>query len=494
MKKTILILIFSGVLVSGYSKPDNLRAYLSYSTFYSPEHGPYLETYLSVLGNSVVFVRKDNGKFQGMVMITMLFKQKDSIKDFRKYELLSPEVEDTTTINFSFIDQQRIPLPGGNYDFELSIADKNRDKPPFNILENLDIDYPTNKLKVSGIELIESFTKAIGETQLTKSGYDFVPYMDNFYPASVNKITFYAEIYNSNIYFSGDEKFGVTISIQSFENDMVISSFLKVKRESSKPVNVVFGEFDISKLPSGNYNLVISVRDKNNQQLAVNSLFFQRSNPSVTFNLEDISNVDLNVSFTSNFRNADSLRENIRCLFPIASASEKLFIKTQLKTADLEVMQKFFHVFWVMRDDKNPDLAWNQYYSNVLSVGKEFRSATKKGYETDRGRVYLQFGPPNARVEESKDPAMYPYEIWHYYKVGNQTNRRFVFYTHDVAMNDYQIVHSDVAGEIYNPWWQSLVKRGGSGNRDDSNYTRRPSDTEDNYWGGHSSEYYFLPR
>jgi len=425
-------------------------------------------------------------------MITMLFKQHDSIKDFRKYELLSPEVEDTTTINFCFLDQQRIPLPGGSYNFELSISDKNRNKPPFKINEDVTIDFPKDKLKVSGIELIESYKKATEENQLTKSGYDFIPYMDNFYPASINKITFYSEVYNSNSIIAAEEKFGISTSLHSYENNKIVSSYLRIKRESPKPVNVVFGEFDISNLPSGNYNLVISIRDKNNLELASNSLFFQRSNPNVTFNLADLSSVDLNSSFASQFHDTDSLREFIRTLFPIASANEKLFIKEQLKTANLEFMQKFFQIFWLTRDDKNPLLAWSNYYDQVLAVDKEFHSINKKGYETDRGRVYLQFGPPNTRSQSYDEPRAYPYEIWQYYKLGNQSNRKFVFFAHETATGDFELLHSDAQGEIYNSRWEVAL------HQRDTDRFHSPMDvdrsTEDAYWGKLSDDYYNLPR
>ncbi|NVO18419.1 MAG: GWxTD domain-containing protein [Bacteroidetes bacterium] len=494
MKKAVLLILFISCILFGFSKPQNLRAYLSYSTFYSPEHGPYIETYLSVLGQSVIFVRNDNGKFQGSVKITMLFKQNDTIKDFRKYDLMSPEVDDTTTINFSFLDQQRIPLPNGAYDFELSISDKNRDKTPFTISENLSLSYPDRKLTVSGIELIESYKKASVDNPLTKSGYDFIPYMDNFFPASINKLTYYSEVYNSSASIQAGEKFGITVSIQSYETSKLITNYQRIKREDPKGVNVVFGEFDISQLPSGNYNLLISVRDKNNQELTSNSLFFQRSNPSIKYDMADISDVDLMSSFTSGIKNADSLREFIRCLFPISSGTEKLFIKTQLKTADLDLMRKYFHVFWTSRDNVNPVLAWNKYYEQVLAVEREFKATNKRGYETDRGRVYLQFGAPNARSQDTKDPSMYPYEIWQYYKIGNQTNRKFVFYTRDLAFNDYTLVHSDAEGEVYNPWWQRQVKRQSITTNDNNNYTHRPQDEEDNYFGGHSSDYYNLPR
>ncbi|HPT14633.1 MAG TPA: hypothetical protein PK796_07595, partial [Bacteroidales bacterium] len=87
MKKIIFITAMLALTVPSYSNPSNLRAFWSYSAFCSPEAGPFVETYLSVLGKSVQYVKKENGKFQGSILVTMLFKQNDSIRDFRKYEL-----------------------------------------------------------------------------------------------------------------------------------------------------------------------------------------------------------------------------------------------------------------------------------------------------------------------------------------------------------------------------------------------------------------------
>jgi hypothetical protein len=92
-------------------------------------------------------------------------------------------------------------------------------------------------------------------------------------------------------------------------------------------------------------------------------------------------------------------------------------------------------------------------------VQKEFASSIRRGYSTDRGRVYLQYGPPDNRTVSTYEPAAYPYEIWHYYKLGNQSNRRFVFYNPDLVSNDYTLIHSDALGEIMNDQWQFLIMK-----------------------------------
>ena len=111
MKKILalsLLLISAGAFAA--SAPRSLGAYLSHATFNIPGNSPYLETYLEIIGNTIVYKQNAGGKFQGSVQVTMIIRQDSVIKDYRKYELLSPELDDTTAIALNFIDQQRFML------------------------------------------------------------------------------------------------------------------------------------------------------------------------------------------------------------------------------------------------------------------------------------------------------------------------------------------------------------------------------------------------
>ncbi|MEZ5195370.1 MAG: GWxTD domain-containing protein [Bacteroidales bacterium] len=77
--------------------------------------------------------------------------------------------------------------------------------------------------------------------------------------------------------------------------------------------------------------------------------------------------------------------------------------------------------------------AWETYLEKVNLVNLAYSTQIQKGYDTDRGRTYLKYGEPNAISESYNEPATYPYEIWHYYDLGNgQRNKKFVFYTRDM--------------------------------------------------------------
>ncbi|MFZ4401123.1 MAG: GWxTD domain-containing protein [Bacteroidales bacterium] len=494
MKKYLFfIFIISFLLNFNEIQAKKLQADLSYCSFFSPEHGSYFETYLSVYGRSVNFIKNKNGKYQATIEITMLFKQNDSIKDFKKYSLNSPEAIDSLNVNFNFIDQQRYTLPNGSYLYELLISDKNSNLPPYKINQDIFIDYPHNQVNISGIELIESFKKTLSPTIVSKSGYDLIPYVSDFYPESIKKITFYAEIYNTEKLLGKNEAFLLTYFIESYESMKLISNSVKQKRETAKVVSVVFGEFDISQLPSGNYNLAIEVRDKQNKVLTVNKLFFQRSNPSIRFDLKDIANLEVEQTFAGKFLSKDTLADYVKSLYPISTDMEKTFVNDKIKNMDLRTMQQYFFNFWLQRNSVNPESNWLVYKKEVEKVIFNYSTSVRRGYDTDRGRVYLQYGPPSEIVNKPFDAGAslkdgsygsVPYEIWQYYKLNNQSNRKFVFANPDLALNDYTLIHSDAIGEINNPNWTRKLSRN----------TDVFQETESQYEKGKAGELYRNPR
>ncbi len=483
----ITLILFSSV---GFGQDKKLNAYLSYSTFFEPESGPYIETYLMVDGNSVKYIKSETGKYQAAIEVVMLFKKdNEEIVNYDKYELLSPELDDTLSVNFNFIDQQRYSLQNGDYNFEIQIGDKHSEADPFISLQPLVINFPNDEVIISGIQLVESYSETEDPGILTKNNYDLLPYIINYYPEQVSKITFYAEVYNTLEELGEGEKFLLTYYLAELDKGEALGKFSQYKKQSSAKVNVVFSEFDISKLPSGNYFLVIEARDKENNLLGSNKIFIQRSNPGIQLSIDDIATMQINNTFVNNITNIDTLREYIRCLMPISSEQEKGFALAHVENSDLEILQKFFYMFWTQQSPLDPERAWLAYLEEVNKVNYAYSTSIQKGYETDRGRTYLKYGPPNAISESYNEPSAYPYEIWHYYFLENgQRNRKFVFYTKDIATNDFALIHSDVTGEYSNYRWQYfLYQRVDSGF--DIDQTTKPDP-----WGGNSKKYFDLPR
>jgi GWxTD domain-containing protein len=154
-------------------------------------------------------------------------------------------------------------------------------------------------------------------------------------------------------------------------------------------------------------------------------------------------------------------------LYPISDVNERTWGQNQITKKDLNEMQRFFLGFWKNRNPTNPEQAWLAYLQQVKAVQKEFGTQIKKGYETDRGRVYLQYGAPHQRTQSTPEPSAYPYEIWQYYQLPDgQANRKFVFYNPDLVTNDYRLIHSTAQGEIYDTRWELRVHNRNNQSRD----------------------------
>lgn len=472
MKRLIAIVLLLAIACGSYGK--ELTANMTWTAFSTPDNKTYVETYISIIGNSVVYTKNANGKYQAAVDVLMTFWSNDTMRTAKKYVLNSPEIEDSSkTVNF--LDLQRIPMPVGYYSLQITLKDLNRT--PSKTISNsrsviLDID--PDSVSVSSLELLESFSNSSSTNLLTKSGYDLVPYVSSFYPANMELIRFYGEIYHTQKTVSATDKFLVLYYIESATEGKRLSDFNAFEKFSPQPVNPFLHTFNIANLPSGNYNLVVEVRNSSNRLLSIRKTVFERFNPGVLMKLDDLAAIDVANTFAGRITNADTLKDLIRCLRPISSTAEVDFAENRIKAGDVKLMQQYFYNFWVNRNEMNPEGEWLKYYGEVKKVNAQFGTQIMKGYDTDRGRVYLQYGPPDQRVVVVNEPSSYPYEIWQYYTVrpntyainiyqpGNttQTNKKFVFCDFDLVTNKYELIHSDARGEVRDDNWKlRLVKR-----------------------------------
>ena len=136
---------------------------------------------------------------------------------------------------------------------------------------------------------------------------------------------------------------------------------------------------------------------------------------------------------------------------------------------------------------------WKKYVRQVWYVNAEYTTPVMPGYRTDRGRVWLQYGKPNTIVVRHNETEVFPYEIWHYYKIGRFNDKRFLFYSRAVSNYDFDLLHSDMLGETKNEDWRSVMRT--------KNNDLRPTDTQlnstnqrDTYSFDELEDLFFNPR
>ena len=111
--------------------------------------------------------------------------------------------------------------------------------------------------------------------------------------------------------------------------------------------------------------------------------------------------------------------------------------RKELKNNNKQNKEQLFYQIWKKRDP-TPETEQNElmeeYFQRVEYVNEHF-SGWQPGWETDRGKIYILFGPPDEiqRTNPSAGNSTI-YQIWNYVKV----NKQFVFRDQN-GFGDYRL-------------------------------------------------------
>lgn len=483
MKKFLLT---SLCLISMLAQSSALDAYFDFRVFHVPGEGPMVETYLNFFGESLQYAPVDSGQQAG-VEITMMFFDGDSIVDYSKKVLKSPIAVDSTYNDF--IDQQRFILDYGEYVLEIQLRDLANPEGAETLTEAVLIDRPKQEVFLSDIQWISAVRKSTSSSEWTKSGFDLLPFVSNYVPREMGTLMFYAEIYGTAGALGTGEAYLMRYYLEQYDDKTSLENFSGFARMNASLANPVLKQLDIRDLPTGNYNLVIEARNSANELIAQQRRFFQRQGEEIAPNEADYNAALESNVFSKQITDVDTLFTFIQSLYPIAGDGEKSLIARFDYNKDIETMQRFFYNFWYSRNNQSPAYEWAEYRRLVKIVEDRFATPSKPGYETDMGRVFLAYGPPDVITDRPSEPSSYPYQIWQYFRADQWTNVRFIFYDRTLLQSDYELLHCDkVRGEIKNPRWQMLLHQ-----RDTP--LKNVDDTESrDHFGGRSRDFWDTPR
>ncbi len=448
--KTLRLILAAWMLTVCSQYAQALDLGVSFASYNTPDGKPYIEVNLEIAAASILYKKVDGEKLQAGAEILIMIKKGDEVVNYEKYNLQSPLVDAPQ----SLIDVKRLPLPEGDYVLEIAVQDLNAVENKDNYQSPFSVRFP-NKLHLSEVQLLRSFKRDETLSPFTKNGYFLEPLPFNFYERGITRLAFYAEIYHSNKSVT-DSDYLVRYYIEQ-EQSNGTKSLISTGSQRKKPsdIDVLLVQMDISKLESGNFLLTVEARNVANELLATRSLRFQRSNPFLPFNESDITDEMLTKQFTQNL-DEKQLKYALAALSPIVVGDDAQILNNVNRDKDLKNKRYFIFRHFVQQDPNNPEGAYLRYMALAKSVHEKFKSGFRYGFETDRGRAYLRFGPPDDLMHVEDEPGASPYEIWIYYNFPktSQTNVKFLFYNPSLAGEDYITLHSTARGEIQDPKWE----------------------------------------
>jgi GWxTD domain-containing protein len=476
MFRKLLLLTLLVIPAFGFSQEKSIKAYLDSKQFFAPGVGNYVEFNLQFAGYSLNYKGVEGG-LQGEVAIAMQIFDGDSVIASDAYRLSSPVMHDS--IVEDFYDVKRFQLKEGAYDFHIALQDMNSSKEPLEAVQTIIVEELGDAISISDIAIAEVATVGDPSSNFYKSGYDIIPRISTFYPEQLNALPVYFEIYNSKML--EDTVFGLKQQVINAKTGKEVEELTMFSRHYANEVVPVLRKVDISKITTGKYILQYTLINRNMTELSTQSYEFERSNdPEIDYFSNEIV---LDPAFQESISD-DSVGYYLESLIPISRAGDVRNIIAIAKLKDNDRARKHIQLYWTKTAPENPYEGWILYKQQVQLVERLYANNFQEGYETDRGRVYLQYGAPTTISAKENSPTEYPYEIWQYNKIGAFSNKRFVFYNPDLVNRAYRLLHSDMIGELKNPAWpRELAKRSTTnGNVDD------PNNSVIDHWGGNSND------
>ncbi|MFZ4542747.1 MAG: GWxTD domain-containing protein [Saprospiraceae bacterium] len=429
-----------------------IEANVSHAIFFQGNE-PYIEIYINISSKSTNFkILPDSMHYQAAVDVLFVFKQGEKIIKFDKYNLQSPIL----TQRKDFYDVKRYALQTGEYLLQTKIIDVNSDKEPFFQTDTIKIVLENDKIQQSDILLLSNIEKDSLNRSYAKNGYIMEPLAGNFYNKNASTLILYQEIYNSKML---DDAFALSYAIVNYDlHASKVPFAIGHKKLKSSATPVVFvGKLDISKLPSGNYKLIVEIRNRNKELIIAKEQAFQRSNPYLEVELKGVPIEAIEEEFVAKMT-AEELKYALRAIACKMRGEESGDLNEIIKTANPQAMKLRLFKYWASKNANNPLQAYENYMVVARAVDQKYRSGFGYGFETDRGYVFMKYGRPDDVVEQVSNPDTAPYEIWVYYDfpITGQKNIKFLFYDAE-GSGSMRLLNTTARGELNDPNWRTKL-------------------------------------
>lgn len=457
----IASLSISMPIADAFSQAKKLAATVDFARYKLPDGTNRLNLTFAVDAGSLNMVKQPDGSSEGSLVLHVVVE--DSAKTWfaDKFRLNTGKMTDTLSGNSIMQFEKDVFLPDGSFEVNLKAHDEATNEKDWTDLKfPVTFNFPKDSLAISDL----TFKRRENGKRLSND-------VSGFYPEPDSTVTVYAEIYGANKQLGQDEPYLTYLSLYPARSKKPMTGFGTMKRMKADSVKAFAADINIKNLPSGNYYLRLELKDKENKIIGYTSKYLQRSNPagdSLWKKMNPVTQAELEESPISKL-SLSQLKLYTASLQPIANSAEKNTVEWLSKSDKTgEKMQKYLLEFWKRRDKAEPEKAFLEYRQRVDIAQKAYATQRLYAYETDRGRVFLQYGKPNLIENENSDRfrrAMdnrnnIPYEIWYYYQIDEpkQNDVIFVFVQENRANNNYRLLHSTGIGELRNREWRRVVE------------------------------------
>jgi GWxTD domain-containing protein len=344
------------------------------------------EFYVSITNDQVGFSEQD-GIWQGELRLEIVVKDGDGKRVLELKSKLRPEAltdldaEDRGIVQ---IIREGGELAPGVYELAVKLVDEKTLKPGlFNQMRNVKMrgvasgwieihDFGGSQMGLSDLALVRS-VRVAGQEAFGRHGVDFDPNASRLYGLVLPAVRCYLEVYAGSAFSEGTSFLVRTRVLDRGEVPVLERKTRMVPKGASF---VVVDELPLRprEIAPGRYFLDVGVFNESTREMASVRRSF-----------------DIIWSVTSWGQDPEALLQEMALLMRDSEYREL----TNLSAGAREV---YLAEYW--RDlDPDPDTAQNEaliaFRQRVIHADRQFESTLQRGVLTDRGRIYVRYGPPD---------------------------------------------------------------------------------------------------
>lgn len=439
---------------------------LAVAQYQDKDYQSYLDVYYAVPRAAVGYVAAKGGGYSCQLLFKLHVYHEDRLWASKMWKV-EETVADSARLQAAnqLVDLVRYQTDAaGHYLIVLHIQDMNRSSPGDSVSVEVDLrQFSPDKVEMSDLQLASDITTAAGSpTIFTRHVYEVIPNVAALFGESAVDLYYYFEAYHLLKNIPG-RKYKTVSYIEGFagqDGEEFSASHIKQKRFDSI---VEVGKINVSRLPTGSYRLVAGLADSLGTMIASREKKFFVYSPAVTAELaagrRSAGSTAVGPLQTLSEKELDDEFER---MIYLTSRAERDMYKS-LKGA--EAKREFVSSLWQSpgNGEALSGLAYReQYLARARETETRFKSPARPGWKSDRGRVFILFGPADRLDRFPSSTTSLPYETWTYDHLKEQGGVVFIF-ADRTGFNNYEQIHSTLQGELQDPSWQQLINRGSSG-------------------------------
>lgn len=416
----------------------------------------YVEIYMSILNAQFSFVKREDNNYYAFIQIDVEIKDKEeNVVDSQSWQRAFMVADPVEAEKLASLEIVKFLIAPGRYGLNITITDlvsKISSSAPSGAVLSVP-RYPTSIISMSDIQFATNIATV---TEKSEFGKDFIkhgvyyvePFPVRIYNNARPTLYFYSEIYNLGKPKNDKDTYTVEYQILSPTGEQVYREKKPPRKKPESVLVVIVEKVNILKIRNNYYTLRIKVTDDATGITTEKSGNFLVYKPGEVIAEQAAAKIDLEIT-------PNNIQEHWNKLeYIITPAQKKTF-----ESYEFEGEKKFIIDFW----NSKPADFYKEHMRRFKYAQEFFKALRIEGWRTDRGRVYIMYGPPEQIEPHPQDIGLKPFVIWIYTQLNRQANVVFIF-GDLTGFDDYELLHttyvSDERGEIYDPnWRERLIKK-----------------------------------